>query len=84
MTMARARRSLERRGVGIESKLAALGKELADIDALLATPGFYGDGLGDAVTQARKKRTRLAQDIEKMESEWLQLQGKIDSMETPG
>ena len=80
-SVAKGRRTLEKRAAGIEATLAKLGAELTRIDALLAVPGFYGDGTNEAVTQALKDRARVTHDLEQAESRWLELQGKLESPE---
>mgnify|MGYP003346049404 CR=1 FL=1 len=62
--------------------VTAAGSDRVGIDAQLANPAFFGDGSSDAVSQALRDRGRLAEDLEKVEAEWLALQVEMETGQT--
>ena len=78
----RQRKVLEKRAATLDARMAKLNEELARIDAQLANPAFFGDGSSDAVSQALRDRGRLAEDLEKVEAEWLALQVEMETGQT--
>jgi len=75
-------KALEKRATTLETHMSRLTAELARIDAQLASPGFFGDGTGDAVAKALKDRERVAGEIEVAESDWLKLQEEMETSQT--
>ena len=72
-------KALEKRATTIETNISRLNAEIARIDAQLASPGFFGDGTGDAVAKALKDRERVAREVEAAESDWLKLQEEMEA-----
>ncbi|MBM3347407.1 MAG: ATP-binding cassette domain-containing protein, partial [Betaproteobacteria bacterium] len=71
-------KALEKRAAILETKMSGLNAELARIDAQLASPGFFGDGTGDAVVKALKDRERVAGEVDAAEADWLKLQVEME------
>jgi ATP-binding cassette subfamily F protein 3 len=72
------RRDLEKRSASLEKDLGARTEELRSIDAQLASTEFYGDGSSEAVQNVLSARARLADTIESLEGEWMDLLAQLE------
>lgn len=64
----------------METTLHNRGQELKQVDMELAQPGFYQQP-AEIITQKTGLRARLLQELEKLETEWLNVQEELDKME---
>jgi ATP-binding cassette subfamily F protein 3 len=78
--MAAARKPLQTKLQKLEGELARLSGELRELDARLGDPDFYHSGDAGEVAEVLKRRGVLAQQLEQLESRWLELTTEIESI----
>ncbi|HUN93027.1 MAG TPA: ATP-binding cassette domain-containing protein [Burkholderiaceae bacterium] len=78
--LAAARKPLADRVERLEGELARVSDELRQIDGRLADGSFYHEGDPAEVAATLKRRAELAQDVERIESAWLELQTKLEAI----
>jgi ATP-binding cassette, subfamily F, member 3 len=61
----------------IDDKLAKLGAERAQVEALLATPGLDAQGFADH----GRNLTHIQAETARLEERWLELHGQLESLE---
>ncbi|MBD0273365.1 MAG: ABC transporter ATP-binding protein, partial [Acetobacteraceae bacterium] len=62
----------------VESTLAALGKEAATIDEALSDPRLYARDNPGLLARATARRAAIAREVEALETEWLELQERLE------
>jgi ATP-binding cassette subfamily F protein 3 len=78
--LAAARKPLQTKLSKLEGEIARLSDALRELDAKLADPDFYHAGQPDEVAATLKQRGELAQQLEALESRWLELTEQIESI----
>jgi len=78
--LAAARKPLQTKLAKLEGEIARLSDALRELDAKLADPDFYHAGQPDEVAATLKQRGELAQQLEALESRWLELTEQIESI----
>ncbi|MCK6429966.1 MAG: ATP-binding cassette domain-containing protein, partial [Burkholderiaceae bacterium] len=78
--LAAARKPLQTRLAKLEGEIARISDALRELDARLADPDFYHSGQPDEVAATLKQRGELAQQLESLESRWLELTEQIESI----
>jgi ATP-binding cassette subfamily F protein 3 len=78
--LAAARKPLQTKLSKLEGEIARLSDALRELDAKLADPDFYHAGHPDEVAATLKQRGELAQQLEALESHWLELTEQIESI----
>jgi len=77
--LAKVRRPLQDRLDATEQHLHELTQELKDLDTQLANEAFYvGDA--DVVSNTLKRRGELERQVQKLETQWFELQTRIDAI----
>jgi ATP-binding cassette subfamily F protein 3 len=62
----------------VEATLAALGKEAAVIDEALSDPRLYARDNPGLLARATTRRAAIAREVEALETEWLELQERLE------
>ena len=62
----------------VESALVALGKEAATIDEALSDPRLYARDNPGLLARATARRAAIAREVEALETEWLELQERLE------
>jgi ATP-binding cassette subfamily F protein 3 len=62
----------------VEETLAALGKEAAVIDGALSDPRLYARDNPGLLARATARRAAIAREVEALETEWLELQERLE------
>ncbi|MCK8785878.1 ABC-F family ATP-binding cassette domain-containing protein [Roseomonas sp. NAR14] len=70
---------LRARVKAIEAALARLGTEDKALEAKLADPKLYASGDAGKITAANTRRAAIARETEALETEWLELQEKLEA-----
>ncbi|WP_431271265.1 ABC-F family ATP-binding cassette domain-containing protein [Dankookia sp. P2] len=70
---------LRERAKQIEAQMAKLEEEAATIDAALADPRLYANNKTDLVNRATTRRAVIAKILPTLETEWLELQEKLEA-----
>ncbi len=78
--LAAARRPLQAELTRLEAEIARTSAALRELDARLADPDFYHSGQPDDVAAALRQRGELAQQLESLESRWLDVTERIESI----
>jgi len=78
--LARTRKPLETKLKALEAEIARLERDKRALEAKLAAEGFYASGDQDEVTAALREQAKLALALEKAESQWLELQEKLEAI----
>ncbi|MBK1658075.1 ABC-F family ATP-binding cassette domain-containing protein [Paracraurococcus ruber] len=63
----------------VEAALAKLNAEAATIDGALTDPRLYANNKADLITRATARRAAIAKEVEALETEWLELQEKLEA-----
>ncbi len=63
----------------VEAALAKLQQEAATIDAALADPRLYANNNAELITRATARRAAIAREVEALETEWLELQERLEA-----
>ncbi len=63
----------------VESRMEAVKSELAQIEEQLADPAIYGNDGGVEIGQIGQRREILAREHAALESEWLELYGRLET-----
>jgi len=77
---ARSRKPLEERLRQLERDIDRLAHEKAGLEAKLASESFYAQGDQDEVAAALREQGRVAEALDKAESEWLRLQSALEGI----
>ncbi|WP_421989428.1 ABC-F family ATP-binding cassette domain-containing protein [Roseococcus sp.] len=64
---------------GIEVTLSKLTEEAKVIEGALANPKLYESGKADLIARATSRRSAIAKDIERLETEWLGITEKLEA-----
>jgi ATP-binding cassette subfamily F protein 3 len=78
--LAAARKPLQAKLAKLEGEIARVSDALRELDARLADPDFYHSDQPDEVAATLKQRGELAQQLESLESRWLELTEQIESL----
>jgi ATP-binding cassette subfamily F protein 3 len=78
--LAAARKPLQAKLAKLEGEIARVSDALRELDARLADPDFYHSDPSDEVAATLKQRGELAQQLEALESRWLELTERIESL----
>ena len=62
----------------VETTLAALGREAATIDEALSDPRLYARDNPGLLARATARRAAIAREVEALETEWLELQERLE------
>ncbi|NOG71737.1 ABC-F family ATP-binding cassette domain-containing protein [Roseicella sp. DB1501] len=62
----------------VEAQLGKLQAEAATIDGALNDPRLYANNNAELVTRATARRAVIAREVEALETEWLELQEKLE------
>jgi ATP-binding cassette, subfamily F, member 3 len=82
--LAQVRRPLQQRLQKAERELEGVNAELRTIDVRLADPAFYHAGDTVAVAAVLKQRAVLAEKVERLETQWLQINEEIEQLDRAG
>ncbi|MDO9710467.1 ABC-F family ATP-binding cassette domain-containing protein [Paracraurococcus lichenis] len=63
----------------VEAQLAKLNAEAASIDTALTDPRLYANNNAELITRATARRAAIAKEVEALETEWLELQEKLEA-----
>jgi ATP-binding cassette subfamily F protein 3 len=74
-----AQAPLRQRVKAIEAALAKLGEESRKLEARLADPKLYAGGKAEEIAKATTRRAAIARETEALETEWLELQEKLEA-----
>ncbi len=74
------RRPLEKQVQRIEADMSRTGVALRELDARLADPLFYNQGDSAAVSETLRERTRIANELGRLEEAWLKTQGELEAI----
>lgn len=77
--IAQLKKPLQKQLSAIEKKLDPLNKELKELDEKLADSAFY-EGNPDDVAQTLKRRGEVAQAVEELEMQWLEVSEAIEAI----
>jgi len=77
-------RPLKQRIEQIERDMAAVEKDLAGLQALLADPELYSEGRGDEVADLLKREGQLKAQATELEDAWLAQQQALEELEAAG
>ena len=77
--IAQLKKPLQKQLSAIEKKLDPLNKELKELDEKLADSAFY-EGNPDYVAQTLKRRGEVAQAVEELEMQWLEVSEAIEAI----
>jgi ATP-binding cassette, subfamily F, member 3 len=69
---------LRRRARDAETKIAALARERAGIEAKLADPAFYAPGRAADVTAANTRLAAIARETEAAEADWMEAEAALE------
>ena len=75
-------RPLKQRIARIEKTMTGLGERQVDLDAELAEPSIYDPENKTRLDELLFARARVAQEIEALESEWLELEGEAEALQS--
>jgi ATP-binding cassette subfamily F protein 3 len=77
--LAKARRPVQVRLDATEQRLHETTRELKDLDTQLASEAFY-TGDANAVSDALKRRGELERQVQRLETQWFELQSEMDAI----
>ena len=77
--IAQLKKPLQKQLSAIEKKMDPLNKELKELDEKLADSSFY-EGNPDDVAQTLKRRGEVAQTVEELEMQWLEVSEAIEAI----
>jgi ATP-binding cassette subfamily F protein 3 len=63
----------------VEAQLAKLQAEAGTIDTALTDPRLYANNNAELITRATARRAAIAKEVEALETEWLELQEKLEA-----
>ncbi|HUK04075.1 MAG TPA: ATP-binding cassette domain-containing protein [Burkholderiales bacterium] len=75
---AASRKSVESRISRLEELIARLSARKSEVEARLADPALYEDGMRKALEETLSDQAHLARELGELESEWLEKQAKLD------
>ena len=75
---AASRKSVESRIKRLEELIARLSARKSEVEARLADPALYEDGMRKALEETLSDQAHLARELGELESEWLEKQAKLD------
>jgi ATP-binding cassette subfamily F protein 3 len=76
-----ARKPLESRLKRLDERIAKLSAQKTEADRRLADSGLYDEERKDALEAALADQARVARELERLESEWLELHERLEAVE---
>ena len=73
-------RPLRKKVQDLERRLETASAELKTLDARLGDPAFYHEGEPEQVAEVLRRRGKVAQEVEEIETAWLHAQAELEEL----